>query len=166
MPPPICYTKLISGTEMLVLDSMDDDQIIGRARRVFSEYLDPRFIDGLVETSSLPAEPTKASVHKIIRVGKLATFFNSLSPELNILRFSRAQIVQFCEKYRSKISNEGSGTFFLFKQGEGFSVARVADVVGYGKSLVLQVYELSYKGDWGGYENHQIVVQQLEPASP
>ncbi len=162
LPPPSStdYTQMIFETETFILDAVDNDQTIERAKRVFKGYLDWRFVKGL-NTDSALIKPTNAGVHRVIKDGKFELYFNSFSRHLDSLCLLRARIIQFCDEHRNRLSNNGCGTFFLYKDGEDYLVARVSFYPT--EDLHLNVYNLAYAGDWGSFDRHSVVIAQQEP---
>jgi hypothetical protein len=160
-PPPPIYTKRIFKTAMFILDAVDDDQTTERARKVFKGGLDPAFLEGL-DIPPLPQsiKSTKVSVNEMIENGNYTNIYCGLSLNLDSLCLPRAQIIQFCEKYKNNLRGDRYGTFFLYKQGEEFFVAYVH--VNDGRSLRVVVDRFLDSIVWRADDRHSVVVPQLD----
>ena len=104
---------------------------------------------------------TKSQAVRILEQSKDGNFkqmFESLGP-LDQSNLTQAQIAAFCVTHRDKLRQEGWGTFFLFKVGAEYFVARV--VVGGDGRLGLYAYRLDYSVVWHARGRVRVVVPQL-----
>jgi len=154
------YVKLISGAETIELDETDGGATIAKADMVFKGGI---YHYGCSEKdTNVPSQSTKkakATVHEMIRDGTFAQIWNGMSDDLNSLCLTQPQIIQFVQKHRKWLRTDGYGTFFLFKVGEEFFVARVYFDVG--GQLRVSVLGLSYGDVWYAGGRPRIVVPQL-----
>jgi hypothetical protein len=153
------YTRLISGEKNLELDETDGNSIIAGATEVFPGWIDPDFSNYGCNVKSKPTGKMKVSVHEMTRDGKFTQIFNSMSSDLNSLCLTQSQIIQFVQKHRKWLRDQGYGTFFLFKVGEKFFVALVFEV-DLGR-LWVYVRHLSNGYVWDAKYRPRIVVPQL-----
>jgi hypothetical protein len=157
------YVKLISGAETLELNETDGKATIAKAEDTFPGWIDRDFENYGTNVQSPATKKTKVTVHEIIKDGTFAEIFNGMSDDLNKLVMTQSQIIQFVRKYRQWLRTDGFATFFLFKVGNEFFVARVR--FGVGGRLGVYVYRFSSDDVWDAEDRHRIVVPQLTLAS-
>lgn len=151
--------KLTSGAEVLELDATDGKQTIAQAKDAFPGYIDGDFREWGCDVKSAPTGKTEVAVYEMIKDGDFARIFNGMSDDLNKLVLTQPQIIKFVQKHRQWLRTEGYGTFFLFKVGDEFFVARV--LVDGGGQLKARVYRFSYDDVWHAEGRRRIVVPQL-----
>lgn len=116
----------ISGAEILTLEPTDGTETIAQARDLFTgRLLDPDFKDWGCDVKSEPTGKVNVIVHEMVKDETFAQIFSGLSEDLDKSCLTQAQIVQFMKKYRRWLRTDGYATFFLFKVGSKFFVARV-----------------------------------------
>ena len=157
------YVKLISGAETLVLDETDGKATIAKAKDTFPGYIDGDFKGWGCDVKSEPTKKTQVTVHELIKDGRFDQIFPGMSDDLNSLCLTQPQIIQFVQKHRKWLRTDGYGTFFLFKVGEEFFVARV--YFDDGGQLEVHVSRLSHVGVWYAENRHRVVVPQLALAN-
>lgn len=155
--------KLISGAETLTLDATDGTETIAQAGSTFNGYLDSDFRNWKLDVASQPTKEQKVSVHEMIEDGTFAKIYNGLSSNLDSLCLTQAQIINFVKKHRKWLRTDGYGTFFLFKRGEEFFVARVYVYVD--GSLDVHVHGLAFDHVWTADVRHRVVAPQLDTLS-
>ena len=157
------YVKLISGAETLVLDETDGKATIAKAKDTFPGYIDGDFKGWGCDVKSEPTKKTQVTVHELIKDGRFDQIFPGMSDDLNSLCLTQPQIIQFVQKHRKWLRTDGYGTFFLFKVGEEFFVARV--YFDDGGQLEVHVSRLSRDRVWFAEGRHRVVVPQLALAN-
>lgn len=117
-----------------------------------------------LETSWTSCDVQRASDKMTMNIYELkqnATFlqmFSSLNEDLNKLCLTQSQIVNFCQKNQKHLSQNGP-TFFLFKEGNKFFVAKV-DV--FSDGLSVHVYHLENKDTWiASVYNYRVITPAI-----
>lgn len=150
--------KLISGGEKIVLAPTDGKGTLAKAKDVFY-YIDSYFQSwGTDVVGKLTAE-TPVQVYEMIKDGTFAQIYGGFGENLDRLCLTQAQIVVFCRDHRNWLRTDGYGTFFLFKVGVEFFVARV--FVYSDGDLGAGVDRLSLGLVWGAGCRHRFVIPQL-----
>ena len=157
------YVKLISGAEELGLEETDGKQTIAKAKETFPGWIDPDFKEYGTNVVSDPTKKACVEVHEMIKGGTFAQIFGGMASDLNSLRLSQPQIIQFVERHRKWLRTDGYGTLFLFKVGDKFFVARVY-FHGDGR-LSVDACRLSHGHVWRAEYRLRIVVPQLALAN-
>ncbi|MES3032261.1 MAG: hypothetical protein V4699_03425 [Patescibacteria group bacterium] len=117
--------KLISGAEVLTLEPTDGKETIAEASALFNGWIDGDFKEYGCDVESKPTVAQKVVVHEMIKNGDFSRIFGGLSDTLDALCLTQPQIIQFVKKHRKWLRTDGYATFFLFKVGDEFFVARV-----------------------------------------
>jgi len=156
-------TRLISGAEAIELDPTDGTETIAKAKDTFTGWLDPDFENYGTNVPSPATPKMNVAVHETVKNGTFAQIFGSMSEDLNSLCLTQPQIVQFVKKSSKWLCTGGYATFFLFKVGDEFFVARVSFGV-YGR-LFVDVYRFSYDRVWNAEDALRVVVPQ-QPREP
>ncbi|MEK7464080.1 MAG: hypothetical protein AAB610_03105 [Patescibacteria group bacterium] len=117
--------KLISGAETLELEPTDGKRTIAKAKEVFTWGIDSDFQNWGCNVKADPTTAQNVHVHEMVKDGTFAKIFGGLSENLDELCLTQAQIIQFVQKHKKWLRTEGYATFFLFKVGDEFFVARV-----------------------------------------
>ncbi len=154
--------KLISGAEVLTLESTDGKEIISKAKDDFPGWIDGDFKGYGCDVKSEPTAEVKVQVHEMIKDGDFRMIFGGLSNNLDTLCLTQPQIIQFVKKYRTWLRDGGYATFFLFKVGDEFFVAHVRV---FSDGLKVFVYRFSYDYVWNADDRYRVVVPQLALAS-
>lgn len=155
--------KLISGAETLELDETDGKATIAKAKDTFPGWIDSDFENYDTNVRGPATKKTLVTVHEMIKDGTFAQIFGGMSDDLNSLCLTQPQIIQFVQKHKKWLRTDGYGTFFLFKVGDEFFVARVyfdgGGLLGVGADRFSYDY-VSYAGC-----RHRVVVPQLALAN-
>jgi len=154
-------TRLISGGEKLMIEAIDSEAYISDAKKTFKSYIDGDFKNwGLNQSGPATAE-TLLDVSEMTCDGTFAQIFTGITPDLEKLVMTQAQIIRFCEKYPTWLHQKGYATFFLTKvDGEYF----VAYVVVSSGGLSVHVNHLESDYVWLGEYRHRVVSPRLMPA--
>ena len=127
----------------------------------------------LYENETIFVGEMEVAVHEQVADATCEAMFHSLSKNLDVLCFSQAQIVKFCQENPEKLCLHGFGlgqqaTIFLFKGNGDFFVVRVgcpslgghtADHTG----LHAKTYPLKNKRKWFASLANRLVAPQLKP---
>lgn len=119
------YTRLFSGAEILILKPTDGTAIVANANDVFNAGIDGDFWHLECNVPGPATLQQIVTVHEMVRKGTYAQIFAGLPGNLDNLCLTQAQIIQFVLKYRKWLQAGGYPTFFLFKVGSEYFVARV-----------------------------------------
>lgn len=149
--------KNISGSDVLKLDAGSGTKTIADSKNIFS-WIDDDFKAYGANTKGVATKETSVDVYEMAKDATFAQMFGSLSTDLSTLCLTQEQILNFVAKHRNMLRTEGYGTFFLFKSGEDFFVARV-----YVCSDGLRVYvrRFEYGRVWSAERSPRLVVPQL-----
>jgi len=90
------------------------------------------------------SEEILVDVYELKQNATFSTMFKFLNSELDKLCLTQSQIVYFCQKNSTHLSQEGP-TFFLFKENNKFFVAQVNV---FSDGLQVHVYDFNYKDIW------------------
>ena len=151
--------KLISGAEVLELDETDGEETIAKAAETFPGWIDPDFKGYGTDVRSPATKKTKVSVHEMIKDGTFEKIFGGVSDDLDKLTLTQPQIINFVNKHHKWLRTEGYATFFLFKVGNEFFVARVR--VSDDGRLGVGVLRFSHAHVWYAGHRHRFVLPQL-----
>jgi len=155
------YLRLISGAESITLDPTDGNETIAQAKDLFTAGIDADFRNYGCDVASDPSGPTSVTVHEMVKDGDFRAIFGSLSEKLDTLCLKQTQIIQFVQKHRKWLRTEGYATFFLFKVGDEFFVARV--YVNSVDRLLVHVLRFMHGHVWAAKSRFRVVVPQLAP---
>jgi hypothetical protein len=149
--------KLISGAKMIIIKAVDGQTTIASSNDVFTGGKYGSF-------GNAPSQPTKdtsVKVYEMVKDGAYAQIFGGMSDDINRLCLTENQIVRFVQDHRDWLRTEGYGTFFLYKEGEEFFVARVyLSSVGPGVGRD----RLSDDVVWRALGQRRVVVPQPKPS--
>lgn len=154
--------KLISGADVLTLDSTDGTEIISNAKETFPSWIDGDFNAYGCDVKGEPTDKQKVQVHEMIKDGNFKAIFGGLYENLDSLCLTQPQIIQFAKKHRQWLRDGGYATLFLFKVGDEFFVACVRV---YSDGLDVSVGRFSSDYVWGAGHRHRVVVPQLALAN-
>ena len=155
------YLKLLSGAETLMLDALDGEETLATAKEVFPLGINDKFKNWGTDKAGIATNEQAVGVHELVKDGTFAQMFGSLGTDLDKLCLTQAQIKNFCKKHPNWLHKDGYVTFFLFKVGYQFFVARV--VVGSG-GLFVGVARFGYVRVWytgGSGSSLRVVVPQI-----
>ncbi len=152
--------RLISANEKLMIEALDGKAYISDAKKTFKSYIDGDFKNwGLNQSSPATAE-TLLDVSEMVGDGTFAQIFTGITPDLEKLVMTQAQIIRFCEKYPIWLRQDGYATFFLTKvNGEYF----VVYVSVYSSGLNVNVNRFEDVYVWDGAYRRRIISPQLIP---
>lgn len=152
--------QVISGAEKLMIEALDGKAYISDAKKVFKSYIDGDFKNwGLNQPGPATAE-TLVDVSEMVKDATFAQIFTGITPDLDKIVMTQAQIIRFCEKHPTWLRQEGYATFFLTKvNGEYFVVYVIVNSVG----LKVYVRRLENVFVWRGESGHRVVAPQLMP---
>jgi len=90
--------------------------------------------------------------------GTFVQIFTGITPDLDKIVMTQAQIIRFCEKYHTWLRQEGYGTFFLTKVGGEYFVVDVyvSDV-----GLDVDVHRLEDGSVWNGEYRRRVSLRNL-----
>ncbi len=149
-------TRVISLDEPLILEETGGQETLAQATDVFG-HIDPDFKNWDTDVVGERLPQTELVAHEIVRDSTVTQMFESLASDLNKLCLSQEQIKLFTRKYRTWLPVAGCFTFFLFKVGEEFFVARVfwrtTDSL-----LCVQICDFSITYSWPAKNKHRFVV--------
>ncbi len=135
------------------LPKLSGKKTLARADDILS-YIDPDFEKWNTDKVGEKTEEMDLAVCELEKDSTFKEIFTK--PEEMAL--SQAQIIQFCRDHKDKLRQYGYGTFFLFKVGTDFFVARVG-VRSVG--LDVDVHRFSDDDVWYADFRPRIVVPQL-----
>ncbi len=152
--------RLISGGEKIMIEALDGKAYISDAKKTFKSYIDGDFKNwGLNQSGPATAE-TLLDVSEMTSDGTFVQIFTGITPDLEKLVMTQAQIIRFCEKHPTWLRQEGYATFFLTKvNGEYF----VVHVRVYSDGLDVYVRRLGHDYVWYGGYRRRVVSPQLIP---
>lgn len=152
------YLKRISGGRNLVLDAVDGTRVIADATDMFPAGIDSDFRNWKADEPGQPTGKTFVDVYEMKQDATFEKMFKSLDADFGRLCFTQHQILNFVEKHKSWLREDGYGTFFPFKShGERF-VARVRVLSG---GLYVDVFQFEGGGVWSADDRRRVVVPQL-----
>lgn len=158
-PKPV-YLRRLYAEEDIVLIPTNGTKTIAQAQNVFTWGIDSDFTNWNLH---VPAEPTgiaKVSVHEMFEQdGTFAEIYGSLGRPLDQLCLTQHQGIDFCVKHKDRLRQEGYATFFLFKVGAKYFVARVIVVSDGG--LRVGVSHFSSGSVWSARYRYRFVLPQL-----
>jgi hypothetical protein len=116
---------LISKRHPLIIDECSGNEIFKNASDVF----DDRNMANIFELfdCSNSREAVLVEVYGVNKTHHITfqRIFNALSADLNMLCLTEHQIIKFCKKYKSWLSDEDGITNFLFKKNNDYLLAYV-----------------------------------------
>ena len=152
--------RLISGGQKIMIEALDGKAYISDAKKTFKSFIDGDFKDwGLNQSGPATAE-TLLDISEMVGDGTFVQIFSNISSDLEKLVMTQAQIIRFCEKHPTWLSQKGCATFFLTKVGEEYFVVYVFVRSG---GLDVPVNRLGNDYVWHGEDRHRVVSPQLIP---
>lgn len=155
-PTPIL--RRLYENKTITLAASDGSRFISAAASTFTAGIDQRFTKWGLNKPGNATPATDVSVFKIIEDTTFPEIYSSLSPDLNKLCFTQDQIIEFCERHRSKLRKGGYATFFFFKEGDWFYITRVLVVT---DGLNVYISHLGNDLVWGAFCTRRVVVPQF-----
>lgn len=137
----------------IIIPALKGKETIARAGDVFTGWIDSDFKNWGTDKKGVKNEETKFVVQEMTENSK----FNQLFTKPDEMVMSQEQIIWYCTNHKDLLHEWY--TFFLFKVGEAFFVARV-DVDDSG-SLDVRVYRFDRGRVWRAGHRHRFVVPQL-----
>ena len=153
------HLKLISAKETLILDPTDGNETMAQAEDVFQDGIDINFIHYGCEVKSEQTGEQEVVVHELIKDAHFQTIFDSLAGNLDKLCLTQPQIIHFVRNYPNWLCQFGQATFFLFKVGDEFFVAKVRV-----RDVRIRMHLSRFKTDeyiWECKLGHRVVSPQL-----
>ncbi|MFA6432784.1 MAG: hypothetical protein WCV82_03165 [Candidatus Paceibacterota bacterium] len=150
--------RSISAGKDISLDASDGTEFLADQAKLFPGWLDQDFVNYRTNVSESPVSAVKVEVHEMVRSGDFSKIFGSFNVDLDKLRLSQGQIIQFVKKHPEWLHPDGYATLFLFKVGDEFFVVLVGRSVG---RLWARVLRFSYVGVWLADGRSRVVVPQL-----
>lgn len=140
----------------IVIPATSGKRTIAKASDVFKGWIDSDFKNWKLDSKDIA---TKEANLAVLEIEKNVTFKDIFGEDFKSKALTQEQIIRFCENHSDKLRDGGYGTFFLFKVGEEFFIARV----GFGSDDLLRVgaHRFSYGYVWGAECRLRIVVPQL-----
>jgi hypothetical protein len=117
--------RLLSTDKTIMIAACDGSRYIAKEKGVFKAFIGGLFGSWGLDKRGKSTATTNVSVHEMIKDATFAQMFGSLGSDLDKLCLSQHQIVEFCEKQAKWLRADGYATFFLFREGDQFYVARV-----------------------------------------
>lgn len=152
--------QLISGGEKLMIEALDGKAYISDAKKTFKSFIDSDFKNwGLNQSSPATAE-TLLDISEMTSDGTFVQIFTGITPDLEKLVMTQAQIIRFCEKHPTWLRQEGYATFFLTKVGDEYFVVSVGV---HSVGLYVRVRRLGGDYVWFGGFRLRVVSPQLIP---
>lgn len=132
------------------------NETIARADGVFTGWIDLYFTDWNLDVKSPKTDATELAVLEMDKSGTFKELFVSISSDLDSMCLTQAQIVEFVRSHKAHLRTDGYATFFLFKVGNEFFVARV--FLGSGSRPGAHVYHFSDDHVWNAEYRRRFVV--------
>ena len=143
-----------------MIEALDGKAYISDAKKTFKSFINSDFKNwGLNQSSPATAE-TLLDISEMTSDGTFVQIFTGITPDLEKLVMTQAQIIRFCEKHPTWLRQEGYATFFLTKVGDEYFVVRVFV---YSDGLRVYVDRLENGSVWSGGYRHRVVSPQLIP---
>ncbi len=110
------------------------------------------------KTPDTPKAKVDVLVYEISKNSSYRVMFDSLGIGLGRLCFTREQIRNFCLKHYNWLNQEGFPSFFLFRDGKDFFVARILLDDG-----DMKIFEdpIDSEGDWSAGNSRRVIVPYL-----
>lgn len=124
------------------------------AKSKLFDYLDSDFKNYGTDVGGAETKEATVEVRELTEDGTFKDIFTSITPDLDTLCLTQAQILHFVEHHKDQLTDWY--TFFLFKVKDEFFVADVdLDSDGF---LRANVFRFSCDGVWGAEDRHRFVV--------
>lgn len=148
--------QLLHDANSIIIGATNGDETFANAGRIFTGQLHPDFKEWGCGKSSSPTRRTAVQVFEMSTDGTFEDVYRSTAIELDSLWLAESQIIEFVRTHRKWLKARGFATFFLFKQGSEFLVARIQYVShGY---LYARPFRLSHDKVWTAKYRHRFVL--------
>lgn len=117
--------RMISGGEQIIISATTGVKTIASATDVFTCGIDSDFKNWGLDVPGEAKPGIRAEVYEMIQDGDFKTIYGSVGRDLGTLYFTEEQVVVFVRDHKKWLRTSGYATFFLFKVGDEFFVARV-----------------------------------------
>jgi hypothetical protein len=108
--------NVLYENEKIVLSALNGNRTIYNSREVFLSYIDPDFENWGLNRKSKATPETEVKIYEMVKDAIFKDMFISLSDDPDSLCLTQSQIIDFCEKHRNHLRQDGCGTFFLTKK--------------------------------------------------
>lgn len=153
-----CVKRILEGKQIVIRET-DGKEILAEASKLFPGWLDPDFKNYGTNVPGLATKETPVEVYEMVEDGDFKRIFGGFNVSLDQLCLTQHQIKAFVQDHRDKLRTDGYATFFLFKVGSEFFVARV-DVDDDGR-LGACVDRVSIGHVWCAVHRRRLVVPQV-----
>jgi hypothetical protein len=150
--------NLISAGEKLMIEKTSEKKTIADSKSTFKSFIDSNFKNWELNNKGEGKPETEVLLYEMARDATFSRMFNFLNSDLDKLVLTQEQIVRFCEKYPTKLRQNGYGTFFLIKENNEYFVVYVYV---FSDGLRVSVYRFVFDGVWDASFRHRVVVPQL-----
>ena len=101
----------------MTLEACDGQRTIARAKPLF-HYIDSDFKNWNTDVAGEAAPAMPVAVYETVKDANLAKMFGALADDPSRLALTQDQIIQFVERHRNWLRQDGWATFFLFRSGD------------------------------------------------
>ena len=150
--------KLISAGKKISIAATSGKWTIAKAKKTFPGSPDSDFVNYGCDVAGEAKPATLTEVYEMTDDGDFNRIFGGFGVNLDLLRFTKDQIIEFAETQSEWLRQEGYGTLFLYKVGNEFFVA---SVYVHGDGLSVYAGRFSYVSVWRAEYRHRVVVPQL-----
>jgi len=153
--PPTQKQSNLKLLEEVKLGATSGTKTIYKAKKTFKSYIDNDFKNWGLDKRTKATPKTDLFIYEITED---AIFKEMFTGDLDKLVMTQSQIIDFCDKYLSKLIKDSYRTFFLIKENNEYFVVSVSV-----NSFDLYVYVVRFENDfvWSAECQHRIVVPQL-----
>lgn len=157
--------KVLYENDKIIFPALSGDKVIYNSENVFKSWIDSDFQNWGLNKESKATPETEVEVYEMVKDATLKDIFSFLSDDIDVLCLTQSQIINFCEKHRSHLRQDGYATLFLTKEDfekpateENLFVVNV-DVDSYGLGVGVDHFDDAYV--WGAGYRHRVVVPKL-----
>jgi hypothetical protein len=150
--------SLKEKVDNLTIVATNGQATIAQAQDIFS-WIDLDFKNWNLDKPNQKTPEIKTQVHEMVQNANFKQMFSSLSSDLDRLCLTQSQIIEFCKKYPSHLSQDCWATFFLFKINNQYFVA---DVFIDSDGLNIFVFHFKLDWIWSGGHRHRLVIPQMK----
>lgn len=154
----VILNLIFSTGEKLIIEETSGKRTIADSKSIFRSFIDPDFKNFKLNNKGEKRPETEVSLFEMAKDATFSQIFNFLNFVLDKLVLTQEQIIRFCEKYPTKLRQDGYGTFFLIKENNEYFVVRVNV---YSDGLIVFVYRFEDDNVWHAKYQHRFVVPQL-----
>jgi len=156
------FLSPVNTDEPLILDACDGSETIGDPKDVFKAGIDPSFKSWNANDSGPATKEEEVKALNLVKSGTFVQMFGYLNPDISKSRLTHGQVINYCKKYEKYLVKNG-WTFFLYKSGKNFFVARVG--LRSDGLLDASVYRLENNKVWETELGYRLVVPKLPPGN-